>query len=139
MKLGLEGNEAVDEKTDRKLDLESSEDEVRSSRTRSLNKKAMNASNRFTDSLKKRQKRKVHYQIPSFPIEDVRDAKQEKYVCELREQLLDKNLLPARHDDYHTLFLKARDFDIGRTILMWEEMLNWRKEFEADTILEVAK
>uniref|UniRef100_A0A251V9X6 Putative CRAL-TRIO lipid binding domain-containing protein n=2 Tax=Helianthus annuus TaxID=4232 RepID=A0A251V9X6_HELAN len=145
---GLEGNEAVDEKTDRKLDLESSEDEIRSSRTRSLNKKAMNASNRFSDSLKKRQKRKVHYQIPSFPIEDVRDAKQEKYVCELREQLLDKNLLPARHDDYHTLlrlvnsyisnslFLKARDFDIGRTILMWEEMLNWRKEFEADTILE---
>ncbi|KAI7758353.1 hypothetical protein M8C21_013714 [Ambrosia artemisiifolia] len=131
---GLEGNEAFDEKTD----VESSEDEIRLSRSRSLKKKAIDASNRFTDSFKKRRKRKVHYQIPSFPIEDVRDAKEEEGVCELRKQLLDKNLLPARHDDYHTLlrFLKARDFDIGRTILMWEEMLNWRKEFETDTILE---
>ncbi|XP_076903150.1 phosphatidylinositol/phosphatidylcholine transfer protein SFH13-like [Bidens hawaiensis] len=130
---GLEGNEACDEKP------ETSEDEIRLSRTRSLNKKTLvNASNRFTNSFRKRRNRKVHYQIPSFPIEDVRDANQEKYVCELREKLVDQNLLPARHDDYYTLlrFLKARDFDIGRTILMWEEMLNWRKEFEADTILE---
>ncbi|XP_076902608.1 phosphatidylinositol/phosphatidylcholine transfer protein SFH13-like [Bidens hawaiensis] len=130
---GLEGNEAFDEK------VESSGDEIRLSRTTSLNKKTlMNASNRFTNSFKKRRKRKVHYQIPSFPIEDVRDADQEKHVCELRQKLLDQNLLPARHDDYYTLlrFLKAWDFDIGRTILIWEEMLNWRKEFEADTILE---
>ncbi|KAK4344477.1 hypothetical protein RND71_034653 [Anisodus tanguticus] len=30
----------------------------------------------------------------------------------------------------------ARDFNIEKTIQMWEEMLNWRKEYEADTILE---
>ncbi|GJR72209.1 phosphatidylinositol/phosphatidylcholine transfer protein SFH13-like protein [Tanacetum coccineum] len=117
-------------------DPESSEDEIRLSRIRSLKKKAMNASNRFTHSFKRRGKRKVEYKVPSITIEDVRDANEEQVVCELREKLLDKNLLPARHDDYHTLFLKARDFDIEKTILMWDEMLNWRREFGADTILE---
>ncbi|KAI3703114.1 hypothetical protein L6452_28870 [Arctium lappa] len=135
---GLEGNEAFDETGERKSDLENSEDERRLSKMRSLKKKAMNASNRFTHSFKRRRKRKVNSKVPSVPIEDVRDANEERAVCELREKLLDNNLLPTRHDDYHTLlrFLKARDFDIERTTLMWEEMLNWRKEFGADTILE---
>lgn len=135
---GLEGNEAIDETRERKSDMENSEDEVRLSRLRSLKKKAMNASNRLTHSFKKRRKRKVHYKAPSIEIEDVRDANEEKIVYELREKLLDKNLLPPRHDDYHTLlrFLKARYFDIEKTIIMWEEMLNWRKEFGADTVLE---
>lgn len=135
---GLEGNEASDETKERKSDPENSEDEIRLSRIRSLKKKAMNASNKFTHSLKRRRKRKVHYKVPSVPIEEVRDANEERSVFELRKKLLEKDLLPARHDDYHTLlrFLKARDFDIQKTILMWEEMLNWRKEFGADTILE---
>ncbi|KAL8264231.1 hypothetical protein R6Q59_022361 [Mikania micrantha] len=99
----------------------------------------MNASNIFTNSFKKMRKRMARYQIDTTPMKDVRDANEEKHVCELKQKLLDKNLLPARHDDYHTLLRLARNFDIERTILMWEEMLIWRKEFEADTILECYK
>lgn len=135
---GLEGPDAFDELRERRLDIENSEDERRRSKIGVLRKKAINASNKFTHSLKKRGKRKVDYRVPSVSIEDVRDASEEKAVHELRQKLIEKELLPERHDDYHTLlrFLKARDFHIERTIRMWEEMLNWRKEFGADTILE---
>lgn len=147
-----------------------------------LKKKALNASNKFTHSLKKRGKRKVDCRVPSVSIEDVRDAKEENAVREFRQRLLDMDLLPPRHDDYRTLlrlgksswyawlqrhsglwhplfqnyliqfisveiayffilsfprFLKARDFNIEKTIRMWEEMLNWRREYGTDTILEV--
>lgn len=135
---GLDGLDTLDEVRERRLDFENSEDERRRSKIGTLRKKAINASNKFTHSLKKRGKRKVDYRFPSVSIEDVRDASEEKAVHELRQTLLDKGLLPERHDDYHTLlrFLKARDFNIERTIRMWAEMLNWRKEYGADTILE---
>ncbi|KAK4491821.1 hypothetical protein RD792_002597, partial [Penstemon davidsonii] len=127
-----------DEARDRKSDYENSEDERRRSKIGALRKKAINASNKFTHSLKKRGKRKVDFRVPSISIEDVRDAREESAVCDLREKLLDRNLLPIRHDDYHTLlrFLKARDFNIDKTIQMWEEMLNWRREYGADSIIE---
>ncbi|KAK8626367.1 hypothetical protein V6N13_134016 [Hibiscus sabdariffa] len=104
----------------------------------SLTKKAINASNKFTHSLKTRGNRKTDYRLPSVSIEDVRDAKEEGAVIELHQKLVQKDLLPPRHDDYHTLlrFLKAREFNIEKTIQMWEEMLKWRKEFGTDTILE---
>ena len=91
---------------------ENSEDERRLSKIGSLKKKAINASNKFTHSLKKRGKRKIDYRVPSVSIEDVRDAKEESAVHELRQKLLERNLLPSRLDDYHTLlrsvqFLKA--------------------------------
>ncbi|KAM7492816.1 hypothetical protein LguiA_035737 [Lonicera macranthoides] len=130
--------EAYDEARERRSEFDNSEEERRRSKIGALRKKAINASNKFSHSLKKRGKRKIDYRVPPVSIEDVRDAKEENAVHELRQKLLDRDLLPPRHDDYHTLlrFLKARDFNIEKTIQMWEDMLNWRKEYGADTILE---
>lgn len=99
----LEWLDAYDDVRERRSDFEVSEDERRRSRIGVFKKKALNASNKFTHSLKKRGKRKVDYRFPSVSIEDVRDAKEENAVCELRQRLLERNLLPPRHDDYHTL------------------------------------
>ncbi|TKY49898.1 Phosphatidylinositol/phosphatidylcholine transfer protein SFH13 [Spatholobus suberectus] len=135
---GFEGQCSNDEIRERRSDVENSEDERRRSRIGTLKKKAMNASSRFTHSLKKRGKRKIDYRVPSVSIEDVRDAREETAVHELRQKLVERGSLPPRHDDYHTLlrFLKARDFNFEKTIQMWEEMLTWRKEYGTDTILE---
>jgi hypothetical protein len=74
----------------------------------------------------------------SLPIVDVRDAKEQLAVEELRRELIARNLLPEQHDDYRVLlrFAKARKYDIKRTAEMWEKMLAWRKEFGTDTIEE---
>ncbi|GAB4845849.1 Phosphatidylinositol/phosphatidylcholine transfer protein sfh13 [Ancistrocladus abbreviatus] len=135
---GFEGLGILAENKERRSDFAYSEDERRRSKIGVLKKKAINASSKFTHSLKKRGKRRIDCRFPSVSIEDVRDAKEESIVLEFRQKLLNVDLLPARHDDYHTLlrFLKARDFNVEKTILMWEEMLNWRKEFGADAILE---
>ncbi|KAJ7963486.1 Phosphatidylinositol/phosphatidylcholine transfer protein [Quillaja saponaria] len=133
----VEGIGIHNENKERRSDFENSEDDRRRLKIGNL-KKAINASSKFTHSLKKRGKRKIDCRVPSVSIEDVRDAKEECVVQELRQKLLERELLPARHDDYHTLlrFLKARDLNIEKTIQMWEEMLNWRKEYGTDTILE---
>lgn len=97
-----------DEIRERRSDFENSEDERRRSKIGNLKKKAISASNKFTHSLKKRGKRKIDYRVPPVSIEDVRDAKEESAVLEFRQALLDRDLLPPRHDDYHTLLRSVR-------------------------------
>lgn len=107
--LGPEQVEVSDELLrERRSDFDNSEDERRRSKIGNLKKKALNASNKFTHSLKKRGKRKIDYRVPAVSIEDVRDAKEESAVHEFRQRLLDRDLLPARHDDYHTLLRFVR-------------------------------
>ncbi|KAE8659310.1 Phosphatidylinositol/phosphatidylcholine transfer protein SFH9 [Hibiscus syriacus] len=115
------------------------EDEIRrSTRGRSLKKKAMTASTKLTRSIRKRGKRVADCKFAAISNEDVRDAEEEKVVRAFRQALLAKDQLPSSHDDYHTLFrfLKARKFDRDKTVQMWEDMLNWRKEYGADTIIK---
>ncbi len=90
-----------------------SEDERQRVRVRSLKKKkkkTMSGASSTTrlslslsHTLKKRGNRVADCRFASISINDVRDAKEEEAVNAFRETLLEKKLLPARHDDYHTL------------------------------------
>lgn len=44
---------------------------------------------------------------------------------------------PAR-TDYYTLlrFLRARNYELDKAMKMWLDTLEWRKEYEVDTILD---
>lgn len=95
---------AQEDENERRSDNEISEDEKRRTRRiSSLKKKAMNASTRFTHTLRKHSRRFAHCPFASISIEDFRDEKEEEAVNNFRQVLIEKDLLPTRHDDYHTM------------------------------------
>lgn len=83
----------------KRSDLETSEDEKRRTRMRSLKKKAT----KITHTLRKRSKKVAHCRFASISTDDFRDEKEEEAVNVFRQVLIDKDLLPACHDDYHTM------------------------------------
>lgn len=97
---------ASEEKREKKSIIEHSEDERRRTKIGhvSLKKKAHGPSSRTTHSMKKKGKKKVFYMSSSLvTIEDIRDADEDKAVSAFRQELINKDLLPERHDDYHTI------------------------------------
>ncbi|THU44790.1 hypothetical protein C4D60_Mb02t11070 [Musa balbisiana] len=133
----FEGFSSHDERKERRSDIENSEDERRT-RIGSLKKKAINASTRFRHSLKKKNRRKSDSRVISVSIEDIRNIEELEAVDAFRQSLILDELLPAKHDDYHMMlrFLKARKFDVEKAKHMWAEMLQWRKDYGTDTVIE---
>ncbi|KAB2035989.1 hypothetical protein ES319_D04G192000v1 [Gossypium barbadense] len=118
-----------------KSDVESSEDEKKT-RLGGLKKKAVSSSTKFRHSLKKIRR---HSRVMSADcIEDELDAKELQSLTAFRQALFVDDLLPTKHDDHHMMlrFLKARKFDQDKAKQMWADMLQWRKDFGADTIRE---
>ncbi|KAL1308993.1 hypothetical protein AAHE18_17G145800 [Arachis hypogaea] len=110
-------------------------DEERKKKLGSVKKLAISASKNYRNSLKKGRR---HSRVMSVSIEDELDAEEMKAVDAFRQVLVLEELLPSMHDDHHTMlrFLRARKFDVEKTKQMWADMLKWRKEFGADTIME---
>ncbi|XP_010548065.1 PREDICTED: phosphatidylinositol/phosphatidylcholine transfer protein SFH1 [Tarenaya hassleriana] len=120
-----------------KTNVEMSEDDKKVMKICSFKKKAMNASNKFKNSFKKKVRRSSS-RVISAPIEDDIDAEELQSLDAFRQALILDELLPSKHDDLHMMlrFLRARKFDIEKAKQMWADMIQWRKDFGADTIIE---
>ncbi|XP_071741591.1 phosphatidylinositol/phosphatidylcholine transfer protein SFH3-like [Rutidosis leptorrhynchoides] len=118
-----------------KIELENTEEEKKVRRN-SLKQRAINASNKFRTSFAKKSRR--NSKIMSVVVVDEHDEEDLKAVEALRQALIPEDLLPPKHDDYHMLlrFLKARNYDLEKAKKMWSDMIQWRKDYGAETIME---
>ncbi|KAL0725993.1 hypothetical protein Bca4012_022086 [Brassica carinata] len=120
-----------------KPEIEMSEEERKIAKMSSLKKKAINASTRFKNSFSKKG-RKSSSKVMCVTIEDDIDAEDLQSLDAFRQALVLDELLPSNLDDLHMMlrFLRARKFDIEKAKQMWSDMIQWRKDFGADSIIE---
>ncbi|KAL2538375.1 Phosphatidylinositol/phosphatidylcholine transfer protein SFH3 [Forsythia ovata] len=121
-----------DERNKQKSDTEISEERTNFG----IFRKAKNVSSKLRNSIRNKLRRRNDFGV--CEIEDVCETEELKAVDTFRKELISEDLLPARFDDHHIMlrFLKARKFNIEKAKRMWADMLQWRKDFGADTIME---
>ncbi|XP_056696961.1 phosphatidylinositol/phosphatidylcholine transfer protein SFH12 isoform X2 [Spinacia oleracea] len=119
---------------DRVVEMDNMDDDKKNA-VGTFKKKAMNASSKFKSSFSRRRRSS---KVMSVDFVDIHDFEEAQAVESLRQALILEELLPSKFDDYHVMlrFLRARKFDLEKAKQMWGDMLHWRMEFGADTIME---
>jgi hypothetical protein len=65
---------------------------------------------------------------------------QERQLEVFKNYIKENNLTDhPQYDDYYLLrFLRARKFDMDKTILMYTTFLNWRRDNDVDNVIDVS-
>ncbi|CAH1422273.1 unnamed protein product [Lactuca virosa] len=97
-----------------------------------------NASSKIIQYSRERKSRNKTIYQDSLTIGEAQDPHEVKALDAFRQALIKDNLLPEILDDFHMMlrYLVAKNFNIEGAKNMWISMLQWRKDFGADNILE---